>query len=177
MGNSPTASASRSPASTGRGATLGELPFEQFYRDHVDRIHRALALAIGDGPVAREATDEAMARAYVRWDRVRRLDNPAGWVFRVGLNWATSWWRKVRRERPPSEGRQRTAAAPDPVGLAARSALDRLPTAQRTVITCRVLLDLSTAETATVLGLAEGTVRSRLSRGLAGLRAALAEEE
>lgn len=45
------------------------------------------------------------------------------------------------------------------------------------MIVCRVLLDLSTAETAAVLDLTEGTVRSRLSRGLAELRAALAEEE
>ncbi|SCL13881.1 RNA polymerase sigma-70 factor, ECF subfamily [Micromonospora rhizosphaerae] len=154
------------------------LPFEQFYRDHVDRIHRALALAVGDVAVAREAADEAMARAYARWDRVRRLDNPAGWVFRVGLNWATSWWRKVRRERPPADEWQAPMApGPDPAGLAARSALDRLPAGQRTVIVCRVLLDLSTAETAAVLNLTEGTVRSRLSRGLAGLRVALAEKE
>ncbi|NES30587.1 sigma-70 family RNA polymerase sigma factor [Micromonospora terminaliae] len=157
--------------------TSPDLPFEQFYRDHVDRIHRALALAVGDSAVAREATDEAMARAYARWDRVRRLDNPGGWVFRVGLNWATSWWRKVRRERPPAEDRHPATAAPDPAGLAARSALERLPAGQRTVIVCRVLLDLSTAETAAVLDLTEGTVRSRLSRGLAELRAALAEEE
>ncbi|MGW4291723.1 RNA polymerase sigma factor [Micromonospora chersina] len=159
-------------------ATPSHLPFEQFYRDHVDRIHRALALAVGDPAVAREATDEAMARAYARWDRVRRLDNPGGWVFRVGLNWATSWWRKVRRERPPAEDRHpAAAAAPDPAGLAARSALELLPLSRRTVIVCRVLLDLSTAETAAVLDLTEGTVRSRLSRGLAELRAALAEEE
>lgn len=154
-----------------------DLPFEQFYREHVDRVHRALALAVGDVAVAREAADEAMARAYARWDRVRRLDNPAGWVFRVGLNWATSWWRKVRRERPPADDRLPLVAAPDPAGLAARSALERLPAGQRTVIVCRILLDLSTAETAAVLNLTEGTVRSRLSRGLADLRVALAEKE
>ncbi|WP_238454949.1 sigma factor-like helix-turn-helix DNA-binding protein [Micromonospora sp. ATA51] len=45
------------------------------------------------------------------------------------------------------------------------------------MIVCRVLLDLSTAETAAVLNLAEGTVRSRLSRGLAELRVALEEKE
>ncbi|MER7459529.1 SigE family RNA polymerase sigma factor [Micromonospora sp. NPDC126480] len=152
--------------------------FERFYRTHVDRIHRALALATGDVGLAREAADEAMARAYARWDRIQKLDNPAGWVFRVGLNWATSWWRKVRRERPPApDDSDAPAAGPDPVGMAARSALDQLPTAQRAVIVCRVLLDLSTAETAAVLDLTEGTVKSRLSRGLAGLRTALAEKE
>lgn len=155
-----------------------DVSFERFYRTHVDRIHRALALATGDAGLAREAADEAMARAYARWDRVRKLDSPAGWVFRVGLNWATSWWRKVRRERPPAPDDSYAAVAgPDPAGLAARSALDRLPPTQRAVIVCRVLLDLSTAETATVLQLTEGTVKSRLSRGLAGLRATLAEKE
>lgn len=178
MGSHPAAPAGPADVLTRSRATPSHLPFEQFYRDHVDRIHRALALAVGDPAVAREATDEAMARAYARWDRVRRLDNPGGWVFRVGLNWATSWWRKVRRERPPAEDRHpAAAAAPDPAGLAARSALELLPLSRRTVIVCRVLLDLSTAETAAVLDLTEGTVRSRLSRGLAELRAALAEEE
>ncbi|GAA4570233.1 SigE family RNA polymerase sigma factor [Micromonospora coerulea] len=181
MGNHPAAPASAKEELTpDRADPAGAdtaLPFEQFYREHVDRIHRALALAVGDATVAREAADEAMARAYARWDRVRKLDNPAGWVFRVGLNWATSWWRKVRRERPPADDWQASVAAPDPAGLAARSALDRLPVGQRTVIVCRVLLDLSTAETAAVLNLTEGTVRSRLSRGLAGLRTALDEKE
>ncbi|MGW4154013.1 sigma factor-like helix-turn-helix DNA-binding protein [Micromonospora chersina] len=178
MGSHPAAPAGPADVLTRSRATPSHLPFEQFYRDHVDRIHRALALAVGDPAVAREATDEAMARAYARWDRVRRLDNPGGWVFRVGLNWATSWWRKVRREWPPAEDRHpAAAAAPDPAGLAARSALELLPLSRRTVIVCRVLLDLSTAETAAVLDLPEGTVRSRLSRGLAELRAALAEEE
>lgn len=181
MGSHPAAPASAveelTPDCAVPAGARAELPFEQFYREHLDRIHRALALAVGNPAVAREAADEAMARAYARWDRVRRLDNPAGWVFRVGLNWATSWWRKVRRERPPADDWQAPVAAPDPAGLAARSALDRLPTGQRTVIVCRVLLDLSTAETAAVLNLTEGTVRSRLSRGLAELRVALAEKE
>jgi DNA-directed RNA polymerase specialized sigma24 family protein len=120
--------------------------FEAFYRAHVDRVYRALAVTLRRDDLAHEAVDEAMARAYARWSVVGTLDNPAGWVFRVGLNWATSWWRKLRRETPP-------------------------------VVTCRILLDLSTAETAEALGLSEGTVKSRLSRGLAALRAQLSSEE
>jgi len=84
--------------------------FETFYRAQADRVYRSLAVALADPQLAREAADEAMTRAYARWHRVRGLDNPDGWVFRVGLNWATSRWRKLRRERPIPE----SAADPGP---------------------------------------------------------------
>jgi RNA polymerase sigma-70 factor (ECF subfamily) len=64
--------------------------FEGFYKAEADRVYRALAVTLGDRDLAREATDEAMARAYARWSKVSAHDNPGGWVFRVGLNWATS---------------------------------------------------------------------------------------
>jgi len=166
------------PLSSPADRVLAE-PFEAFYRANSDRVYRALALTLGDDDLAREAADEAMLRAYVRWDRVRGLDNPAGWTYRVGLNWATSWWRRLRRERPPASDDQHPTATggPDPAALAARTALDQLPLAQRTVVVCRVLLDLSTAETASALDIAEGTVKSRLARALTALRGTLTEEE
>jgi hypothetical protein len=99
--------------------------FEVFYRGAVDRVYRALAAAIGDHHLAREATDEAMARAYARWSHVRDLSNPGGWVFRAGLNWATSRWRKLRRERPLAD--QVSVVDSDPAAAAAVEALAELP--------------------------------------------------
>ncbi|MFI5934985.1 RNA polymerase sigma factor [Actinoplanes sp. NPDC051494] len=151
--------------------------FEAFYRANVDRVYRALAVTLRHDALAREAVDEAMARAYAKWGTVSTLENPAGWVFRVGLNWATSWWRKVRREQPPAEVETPTPAGSADSTVLARHALATLPLPQRAVVTCRILLDLSTAETAAVLGLTEGTVKSRLSRGLSALRSALTEKE
>ena len=151
--------------------------FEAFYRAHADRVYRALAVTLRRDDLAAEAVAEAMSRAYARWSTVSRLDNPAGWVFRVGLNWATSWWRKVRRERPPTDEAAHPHARP-PDGVAtAQDALAQLPAPQRAVITCRVLLDLSTAETAAALRISEGTVKSRLARGLAVLRHELNSED
>ncbi|PWK51599.1 sigma factor-like helix-turn-helix DNA-binding protein [Actinoplanes xinjiangensis] len=150
--------------------------FEAFYRANVDRLYRALAVTLRRDDLAAEAVAEAMARAYARWPTVSRLDNRAGWVFRVGLNWATSWWRKVRRERPPADDSAHPHLRPPEVAVA-RDALARLPEPQRAVITCRVLLDLSTAETATALRIGEGTVKSRLARGLAVLRHELNSED
>jgi RNA polymerase sigma-70 factor (ECF subfamily) len=159
------------------GPTRSE-PFEEFYRGQGDAVYRALAVALGDPDLAREATDEAMLRAYARWQRVGAMDNPGGWVFRVGLNWATSWWRRIRRERPLLvEEHHPQVDGPDTDTDAAVAALAALPLTQRAVVVCRVLLELSTAETATILGIAEGTVKSRLARALSGLRTRLTEEE
>ncbi|MDG4791648.1 hypothetical protein O7626_38125 [Micromonospora sp. WMMD1102] len=89
----------------GVGVPAGQVaaePFDAFYRAYSDRVYRALALSLRDDALAREATDEATTRAYARWDRVRGLDNPAGGAYRVGLNWATSWWRRSRSIRAAS---------------------------------------------------------------------------
>jgi RNA polymerase sigma factor (sigma-70 family) len=165
-------------ASTGLDAAAGHPlvePFEAFYRAHVDRVYRALAVTLGDPQLAREATDEAMTRSYAHWSRLRKLDNPGGWAYRVGLNWATSWWRKRRREWNLPVTGHRSVAPPDPAATAAQQALAELALPMRTVVVCRILLDMSTVETASLLGVPEGTVKSRLARGLAALRAALAE--
>jgi DNA-directed RNA polymerase specialized sigma24 family protein len=158
-------------------ATAVGSSFEDFYRAQAGRVHRALAVTLADADVAREATDEAMARACARWGRVSELDNPGGWVYRVGLNWATSWWRKVGRERPFSVDDHGGLLPPvEPGATTALVALRGLGTHHRAVVVCRVLLDLSVAETAVVLAISEGTVKSRLARALAALRTALSEE-
>lgn len=163
-------------ATDGAGRRDATEPFDEFYRCHLAKIYRGLALVLASDEIAREAADEAMTRAYAHWHKVSRLSNPAGWVFRVGLNWATSWWRKTRRERAPlTDAVHPRTVPPDPVGLAARTALGLLPLNQRTVVVCRVLLELSTAETAVALAISEGTVKSRLSRALTALRTALEE--
>jgi RNA polymerase sigma-70 factor (ECF subfamily) len=152
--------------------------FESFYAATADRVYRALAVTLGDSHLAREATDEAMARAFVRWRQVATVENPGGWVFRVGLNWATSWRRKLRRERalPEAEHGLPVVIPAEPDGTDAMAALARLGVAARAVVVCRVLFGLSTIETAKVLHVAEGTVRSRLSRAMTVLRRELTEE-
>lgn len=153
-----------------------EHSFEAFYRAQADRVYRALAVTLGDPQLAREAADEAMARAFARWPGVRSLHNPGGWVYRVGLNWATSWWRKRRWERPLSGDHDHPTGG-DPQDGPALVALRELPMTQRSVVVCRVLFGLSTVDTAELLGLPAGTVKSRLARALAALRTALNEEE
>lgn len=159
-------------------ATLPALrPFAEFYAAEAESIHRALRATVASPTVAREAVDEAMARAYERWSVVSTYDAPAGWVYRTALNWSISWWRKHRREQalPTDDADGGATGEADPEGALALDALRQLPLDQRSVVVCRVLLDLDTRATAIALGIAEGTVKSRLSRGLDALRSHLEE--
>lgn len=148
--------------------------FEDFYAAHHDELARALGLALRDSALGAEAADEALARACQRWGQVSAYANPQGWVFRVGLNWARSWLRRVKRERE----RRPLVAQPHATEDRARDvdlerALATLNDAHRAVIVARFYLDWSVAETAEALGIAAGTVKSRLSRGLEQLRGVL----
>jgi RNA polymerase sigma-70 factor (ECF subfamily) len=142
------------------------LDFAGFFAEHHRTIASALALTLRDDQLASDAAAEAMARAYQRWDDVGRYTNPAGWVYRVGLNWARSRRRKLVREIFRSESPE-AAAPPQPqVDPMLGQALAELPIEQRMVVVCRYLLDWSEFQTAEALEIAPGTVKSRLSRGL-----------
>jgi len=153
--------------------TSGPAPrtFTSFYEDRYTEIGRALAFTLGDTALAAEATDEAMARAFARWSTVQRYDNPSGWVYRVGLNWARSVHRRAAR-RLPLRGRDEVVQPPvaDP---AISRALGDLDVRLRAVVVCRCLLDWSVEETAHALGIKSGTVKSRLHRALGLLESAL----
>jgi RNA polymerase sigma-70 factor (ECF subfamily) len=149
------------------------LDFETFYRGGRDRVARALALTLGDAHLAADAVDEAMARAYQRWDRVGHLDNPGGWVYRVALNWSLSVLQ--RRRRPVRAVHDRDPQDIElPTEPTIRAALDELDVRQRAVVVCRFYLGLSELETADALGIRPGTAKSRLHRGLRHLQARLA---
>ena len=94
-----------------------ETSFEAFYASEAAALHRAVAATLPDPSRAADAVDEAMARACASWDRVGRYDAPAGWVYRVAVNWATSRWRKLRREASltdPGTRPDREPSRPDP---------------------------------------------------------------
>ncbi len=148
--------------------------FEDFYVASRTSVGRALALTLRDDDLAREAVDEAMARAYQRWSHVSQLDNPGGWVYRVGLNWSRSAVRRWRRPTPiwlaqPGQDFQSTPHDPS-----VDRALDSLSLDHRAVVVCRLLLGLSELQTADALGIRPGTVKSRLARALHRLQPLLA---
>lgn len=159
------------------GVTALQEDFEAFYVRVKDDCLRALLLATGDRVLAEDLLSEAFARAWARWPAVRIHPRPEGWVMRTALNMNISWWRRRRRELLTSEptdaaGRTDQGLGSEDLGGLAALVLT-LPPRQRQVIALRVLLDLDTAETARVLGLAQGTVTAHLFRALQSLRRSL----
>lgn len=147
--------------------------FDAFWHRERDRLHRALSLSIGDPALAAEAVDEAMVRALERWRTVGRYDHPAAWVYRVALNWATSWRRKWgRRPTLPIEQLERSTddVVPDPDlhGL-----LAGLRPEQRHAVVLRFYLQYTPTEIADLLGIPVGTAKSHVHRGLKQLRATM----
>jgi len=134
----------------------------------------------GNRADAEDAVQDALSRALPRWEHIRSVGDPDAYVRRMVVNAHTSWWRKFRkRETPVAE-----TYTPGTVDGPADGERDRLwlaclslPEAQRVAVVLRYYEQLEYAEIAALTGVAEGSVRSRVSRGLTALRAALGEEE
>ena len=151
----------------------GPPTFATFYDTHRERLYRALALTIRDPDLAREAVDEAMARAAQRWATIHDYDAPAGWVFRVALNWS----RSVFRRRSHLWRANRPHAVPDSLpDVDVNRAVAGLPEHQRVVVVARFYLDWTIDDIAAALEIPPGTVKSRLSRALSTLAETLGSD-
>lgn len=145
--------------------------FEHFYRMSWHSTFRVLAATLGDVELAVEAVDEAMVRAFTRWQNLQHAENPEGWVYRVAFRWSVDRLRRRRREAVVVQRVGTPHLVEDHLvepGL--DDALDALSLEQRAVVVLACAFDWSEAEIAEVLGIRPGTVKSRLSRGLAILR-------
>ena len=145
--------------------------FTAFYERCRGEVHAAVAVTVGDHHLAADAVDEAFVRAAERWDEVSRMDRPAGWVYRVAVNWATSWRRKWSR-RPTLPVQALDGAHHDDLdSVTLADGLAGLPLLQRQMLVLRFVLGYSVPVTAVALDVAEGTVKSGVHRARQQLRA------
>jgi len=177
-----------------RQTRAGDLrAYEQLVRRYSPLAHRTAVLLAGAD--AEDAMQEAFVKAYRALGTFRGDASFRPWLLRIVANEARNSRRSARRRADVSLRVHADGAATSSSGEAAHSpeeealtaerrtallaALQLLPERERRVVTCRYLLELSEAETAEVLGLPTGTVKSRLSRGLDRLRRTpgLANEE
>lgn len=146
--------------------------FEDFYRYQYPGLVAVATALVGSTETAEDMTQDTMVKALVRWGRVQRLEQPAGWAHRVLLNACVSWWRRRRTEGLYLARLRRTepsVAGPSPEALAFWAAVRRLPERQRDAVVLHYAGDRPVADIAAILGVPEGTVRSDLSRARAAL--------
>ena len=148
---------------------------------------RTAYVITGNEPDAEEAAQEGFVKAYYALDRFRAGAPFRPWLLRIVANEAINR-RKAAGRRPtvdlsvaPDPPSDDTALSPEGAVLATERrelvlhALRGVREEDRVVIAYRYFFDLSEAEMATALGVAPGTVKSRLSRALARLRAVMDE--
>jgi RNA polymerase sigma-70 factor (sigma-E family) len=149
--------------------------FAQFVEARERALQRTARLLTGDWALAEDLVQTALARAWPRWERIMRRDDPEIYVRRVMVNtWAT-WSRRRWRGEKPSPAVRDYAAGGDlaeevTARLGLRGALASLTGRQRAVLVLRVYDDLSEAQVAQVLGCSVGTVKATMSQALAKLR-------
>lgn len=155
--------------------------FDEFYIGTRLHLLRQLTMMTGDREQAADVLQEAYARAWQRWRRVSRLNDPMAWVRTVAWRVAISQHRRslVASDRLRRYFAPEVAADPGPASdrvLDLRAALQLLTPEHRRALVLYEMCGLSVAQVAVETEVAEGTVKSRLARARTALAAALGPE-
>lgn len=151
--------------------------FTAFVRARSARLVHIAHMLCGDPGLAEDLAQTALEKAYLRWDRIEMRD-PFAYVRRVVVNEHLSRLRRRPWRERPSGGDAElepaiTASVADPAASLRTdllAALRALTARERAVLVLRYVEDLTEAETARVLGIAHGTVKSTNARALGKLR-------
>ena len=145
--------------------------FELFYQSERDGLFANLYLITRDPHEAEELMHDAFLKVWERWDRVRHMDRPAGYLYRTALNGFKTRYRRAAiakrvlgwtSNRDPLEeveGRDRVDRA-----------LAALTVRQRAAVILTDLLDYTSEEAGHLLGVRAGTVRVLAHHGRVALR-------
>lgn len=148
-------------------ATETGLEFEELFYSEYARLAAALQLMTGSRVEAEDLAQEALSRVFERWERVRVMDSPVGYLYRTALNLSRKRLRRLARtardvtqqpQQPtdPSVTAERRAAI--------RDALVSLSPDQRAAVILVDVLEFQPAEAGPILGITAESVRSRLYR-------------
>jgi RNA polymerase sigma-70 factor (sigma-E family) len=163
--------------------------FERFVTDSTSRLLRSAYLMTSDLAEAEDLVQETLWRVARRWPKVRAMEHPAAYARRILVNLVIDGAGQRARHAGELAASGRPGPS-DPADIRAErdlrdvdtqdellQVLGTLPARQRAVIVLRYWEDLPETEVAAILGCSAGTVKSTASRGLARLRAAVADGE
>jgi RNA polymerase sigma factor (sigma-70 family) len=154
------------------------LSFEVFFDREAVTLFRRLYAVTGDAGEAEEIMQDAFLALWERWDRVRTMEDPTGYLYRTSMN----VFRK-RGRRAALAIRKRLALVPDAVPFAdidaqqdVVAALRILTPRQRAAIVLLDVLDYSSEDAGKALGVTAGTARGLASRARETLRQQVVEK-
>lgn len=150
-----------------------DLVFEEAFEELYARAYGTAFQLLGRRSEAEDVAQEALARAFVHWRKVRGYGD--AWVVRVAGNLAIDAWRRTRRLQH-EDAPDSPTPEPDAARIDLHRALRTLSRRQREVLVLRFLADLPEAEVARALGCSIGSVKVHASRGLATLRTTMGAE-
>jgi RNA polymerase sigma-70 factor (sigma-E family) len=149
--------------------------FTEYLQARQARLLRTAYLLTGDRHQAEDILQTSLAKLYLSWDKVRDRDSVDGYVRRIMVNENNSLWRRAWKRREHA-----TDALPEPTphldsyddgrDAALWDVVQSLPPKARAVVVLRYYEQLSEAETADLLGISVGTVKSQCSRAIAAMR-------
>jgi len=158
------------PAALGKSESGPD--FREFFGAEYRRLAKALFLVTGDPLEADELAQEALVRVFGRWEKVREMDSPAGYLYRTALNLNRS-----RLRRLSFRARHALSVLPEPdllAGVEARDEVRRhlaaLPRGQREAVVLVEWLGMGAEQAGAILGIDASTVRVQLSRARRALR-------
>lgn len=148
--------------------------YTEFVQERQGRLRRAAYLMCGDADQAEDLLQEALIALAEKWEKV---EYPDAFVRKVIYRQRVSWWRKTRHEtvvetlpdRGVGDGAERRARDAE-----VHDVLRSLPPRQRAALVLRYFEDLTEAQTAEVMGIAVGTVKSLSHQAIARMREGLA---
>ena len=160
-----------SPGATSHAAD----DFVGMYEVHSTRVVRALRLAGLSREAAEDVAQEAFARTLVHWPRVRRGENPPGYVYRVAFRLQR---RQLRRDVPTAnlEGVVTDVAAEASTRVGLEAVLRSMPARRRACATMCFVVGMSPVEAGRSLGIAPSTVRKQLAKARIDLRPLVADD-
>jgi RNA polymerase sigma factor (sigma-70 family) len=148
--------------------------FEAFFEGQAPTLFRRLYLITGDVSEAEDIMQEAFIVIFERWDRVRRMDDPEGYLYKVAFN-----SQKKRSRRAALMLRRTIRMAPAPDDFAAvedrtmvSAALASLTPRQRTALVLTELLGFPSDEAAAIMNVRPATVRTLAHQGRKAMREA-----
>jgi RNA polymerase sigma-70 factor (ECF subfamily) len=171
----------REPELIARVVAGDRLAARELYDAHAPRVFRLAFRLTGDDDLAREMTQETFVRAFAQLDKFRGESALSTWLHRVTLSVTSNAMRKVKRFRTREADLDDALHIAEPTREADHDlrdslnrAIDELPEIYRTTLIMHDVEGYTHEEIATVLGVAEGTCKSRLSVARAQLREKLA---